>query len=115
MLEEAGGGFLDEVEHVLEPRAAAVVGIGHFTALEMRRELEEQPDPVPVFGGTDLEQELAILLVHREHELEPLEVSLGHAPRTQRLQVDAATLRRTARARVRWSAVVVPMGAGRVD
>ena len=76
MLEEARGGLLDEIEHVLEARAAAVVRIGHLAPLEMRRELQEQPDPVSILGGTQLEQELPILLVHREHELEVLEVLL---------------------------------------
>jgi len=74
MLEKAGSGLLDEIEHVLEARASAVVGIGHLAPLEMRREFQEQADPVPVFDGTDLEQELAILLVHREHELVGVEV-----------------------------------------
>ena len=74
MLEEAGSGLLDEIEHVLEARAAAVVGIRHLAPLEMRRELQQQPDPVPILGRAHLEQELPILLVHREHELEVLEI-----------------------------------------
>jgi hypothetical protein len=39
VLEETGSGLFYEVEHVLEARTAAVVRIGHFAALEMRREL----------------------------------------------------------------------------
>ena len=115
MLEETGSGLFDEIEHVLESRGAAVVRIGHFAPLEMRRELQEQPDPVPVLGWTDFEQEFAILLVHREHELELLEVLLGHSPCAQPLEIDAAALRCPTRARVRSGAIVIAMRARRVD
>ena len=41
VVEQTLGGFLDEIEHVLEADVAAVIRIGHFAPLEMRREFEQ--------------------------------------------------------------------------
>jgi len=65
VLEHADGSLLDEVEHLLEAVARAVIGIRHFDASNLRRELEQQPHTPAILDGADFEQCRAVELIHR--------------------------------------------------
>ncbi len=99
-----------------KPLLAAVIRIGHFLRPTLRRELEQQPHSTAILGRTDLEQRGAIQLVHREHELEVLEVPLGDAARalSARDRLRAAAAARCARTIGRL-ADVIGVRARRVD
>src|SRR5690606_11411197 len=115
VLEEPERGLLDEIEHELEAVAAAVVRIGHVLAPEVRRELEQQANLAVVLGRAEVEERGLVQLVHREQEVEPLEVLEGDSPRAQRAEIDPAPLGRAPRAWVRRLADVVGVRAGRID
>jgi len=115
MREHAGYGLLDQIEDVLETVRTAVVGIRHIGTAQMWCELEQETYAIAILRRAYLEQRYAVQLVHRDDELEVLEVALVHPSRTLRAQIHTAPLRRALRARIGRISDVIRVRTGRID
>src|SRR6185437_8223426 len=74
--QQAARGGLDQVQHFLETIRPAVVRVRHLARTQLRRELEKQSDAIMAIAGRNVFQRGEILAIHRENQIELLEIQL---------------------------------------
>ena len=113
--DQAPGGHLNQIQHVLEAVRSAVVRVWNVGDACVRRELEEEPQAVLCLRRRAALQCAQVLAIHGEYEIEVLEIArLDHA-RAQRREVITASRRGFPRPPVGKLAHVVAGRSGRVD
>ena len=106
---------MDQVEHVLESFCTAVIRVGHIGWCRCTSKLEQGSNARVMPGWAAVEQRRVIEAIHREDQVEALEVRVLHLPRPQAREVYAAAGSRLYRARVGRFPDVIAMGARGVD
>jgi hypothetical protein len=112
--EQPAHGLLHQVQHFLEAVGATVVGIGDVRGRALGRELEQQSQPLMGAAGRAPPQHAQVLPVHRQNQIETLEICRLYHPRAQRRQIVATARGRLAGAGIRRLADVVARGTGGV-
>src|ERR1700694_4341886 len=85
--EQASRGRFYEVEHLLEAVGSAVVRVRNILRTPFRSKLEEQPQPLVRVRRRVPAQYAQVLTIHRQNQIEALEVARFHHARAQRREV----------------------------
>jgi len=112
--QQAARRILNEIEHAFEARRAAVVRIGNLF-LVCRSVFHEQPYLLVMMRLRLLHQQAKVVAVHRQHEVEFLEVALVHPARLDSRKPDTAPFSRCLRAPVGRLTDMVGMRARGID
>ena len=115
MCEQARSALLHQIEHALEIRALAVVRIRHFTGARLRRKVEEQRQACARLHRRHCPQGLQVRAIHRQYEIELVEIFGLNGTCPQVRQIVSPLLSRRACARIRRIANVVVGSACGVD
>ncbi|CAM2170258.1 hypothetical protein BLAT2472_11333 [Burkholderia latens] len=114
-VQQARARALDLIEHLLKTLRTAEIRIGDFGLGRARRELHQQAQLVAMLGRAAPAQLGEVCFIHRQQQVEPLEIRRAHLSRPQRRQVIAARACSGLRARVGRLADVPVAGARRID
>src|SRR6267143_1601037 len=112
--EQASRGRFYEVEHLLEAVGSAVVRVRNILRTRFRSELEEQPQPPVRVRRRAPAQHAQVLTIHRQNQIEALEVAGFHNARAQRREVISTAGGSLPGARIGWFAHVIRGRAGRI-
>src|ERR1700686_3942287 len=85
--EQASRGRFYEVEHLLEAVGSAVVRVRNILRTRFRSKLKEQPQPLVRVRRRVPAQRAQVLTIHRQNQIEALEVAGFHNARAQRREV----------------------------
>ena len=88
-----------EIEHFLEARFAAVVRVRNLIDSRVGRKLQEQAHPLSILCGCAAPQVRQVGTIHRQDEIESLEILAGDLARAQSTRISRPRRRAAARAR----------------
>src|SRR5579871_2416459 len=115
MREQSARRLFDQIEYLFKTVGPAVVRVGHVPRIRLRRKFEKQAQPLLRVRRCAASQRLQVLAIHRQDEVEALEVCRLDDAGTQCAQVIAAPRGRGACARIGGLPHMVVGRTGRIE
>ena len=115
IVEQSGGGRLNQIEDDIETAIAAVIGVGNIGAAEVRRELQEHVEAVFLSQGAEALKIAVVFRIHGDDIIKAVEILAFDLTAALRGKIDAAQLGSPLGAAVGGLADVPAADAGGID